>query len=132
MGATIKCNQTERHAISQILLERLKKVIEQIDEDENCVSVYETEEGLSIDYPTGEIYGRASDYVQAIPNVFIEIKKKYPEIEVRGIAYEYETVSEATFGPFFYCKTTDSDLTVTYKWQICESCGSVIEKGNFL
>lgn len=127
MAATIKCEQVQKQEIKEILLKKLGDMMDSIREDEDCVSVTETEEGLSVDYPIGEIYGYSSDYVQSIPYIFKDLKKKYPSIEVWGIAYEYETISAGTFGPLFYCKSTDSDLTVTFDWQECAQCGKIIE-----
>ena len=56
-----------------------------------------------------------------------ELKKKYGDIAIRGIAYEYETIQEATFGPFFYCTENDTELTVTFEWQECANCGEIVE-----
>ena len=127
MAATIKCEKSQIQEIKEILLKELGEMMDSINEDEGCVSVTETEDGLSVEYPIGEIYGYTSDYVQSIPYIFKDLKKKYPSIEVWGIAYEYETICAATFGPLFYCKSTDSDLTVTFDWQECAQCGAIIE-----
>ena len=131
MPATIKCNNTAKDGIKIFLLEELGERIDGIDEDVDAVSVKETEEGLKVDYPVGEIYGYASDYVQGIPAVFEKIKEMYPDVEIYGFAYEYEQIQAYTFGPLFYCKSDDTELTVTYEWQQCAACGKVIETEAF-
>lgn len=80
MAATIKCEQAQKQEIKEILLKKLGDMMDSIREDEDCVSVTETEEGLSVDYPIGEIYGYSSDYVQSIPYIFKDLKKKYPSM----------------------------------------------------
>ena len=131
MAATIKCDNSARNEIKIFLLEELSKRMEGINEDVDAVSVKETEDGLEVEYPIGEIYGYASDYVQGIPPVFDKIKKMYPNIEIYGFAYEYEEIQAYTFGPLFYCKSDDTELTVTYEWQQCAACGRIIETEAF-
>ena len=128
MPATIKCNNKIKSEIKSYLLEELCNLMESIREDEDAVSVEEVSDGFIIEFPIGEIYGFASDYVQNIPYIFDNLKKTYGEIEINGIAYEYETRQEATFGPYFYCTCEDSELTVTYEWQECASCRKIVEE----
>lgn len=98
-----------------------------IRKDSDAVVVDEFEGGLEIAFPIGEVYGYAADYVQTIPYIFEDLKKKYEDIAIRGIAYEYEAVQEYTFGPFFYCTENDAELTVTFEWQECTICGEISE-----
>ena len=127
MPATIKCDNQIKSEIKSYLLEEFHSLMEKIRKDEDSVSVEDVADGLNVEFPIGEIYGSASDYVQDIPYIFDNLKKTYSEIEINGIAYEYETRQEATFGPFFYCTSDDSELTVTYEWQECVSCGKIME-----
>lgn len=87
MPATIKCNNKIKSEIKSYLLEELCNLMESIREDEDAVSVEEVSDGFIIEFPIGEIYGFASDYVQNIPYIFDNLKKTYGEIEINGIAY---------------------------------------------
>ena len=91
----------------------------------------EIDGGLEVTFPIGEIYGYSSDYVQNISYVFAGLKKKYPDIAICGLAYEYETIQEATFGPYFHCTAEEKELNVTYEWQECATCGKVITTDAF-
>ena len=127
MSAIIKCSNAIKEEIKSYCLSEIGALMQSIREGADAVTAKVHDDGLEIAFPIGEIYGYTSDYVQALPNVFKELKKKHPDIAVRGIAYEYETVSEATFGPYFYCAAEDKDLTVTFEWQECAVCGNIIE-----
>lgn len=127
MPATIKCNNANKEEIKAYCLSEIGALMESIREDSDAVTVEVLDDGLEITFPIGEIYGYTSDYVQNIPFIFKELKKKYPDIAIHGIAYEYETVSEVTFGPFFYCAAEDNDLTVTFEWQECAVCGKIVQ-----
>ena len=127
MPATIKCNNANKEEIKAYCLSEIGALMESIRENSDAVAVEVLNDGLEITFPIGEIYGYSSDYVQNIPFIFKELKKKYPDIAIHGIAYEYETVSEATFGPLFYCAAEDNDLTVTFEWQECAVCGKIVQ-----
>ena len=127
MAATIKCKSSIKNDIKDYILKEIGNLMESIRESAEDVVVDEFEGGLEVIFPIGEIYGYASNYVQNIPYVFEELKKKYRDIAIRGIAYEYETIQEYTFGPFFYCTEDDAELTVTFEWQECANCGEIIE-----
>ena len=127
MPATIKCNNQIKSEIKSYLMEELGGLMGKIRKEVDAVSLEEVSDGLNVEFPIGEIYGAASDYVQDIPYIFDDLKRTYNEIEINGIAYEYETRQEATFGPFFYCTCEESKLTVTYEWQECANCGKIIE-----
>lgn len=131
MSATIRCRDSIRKDIKDYILKEMGNLMSSIREDSDAVVVDEVEGGLEIAFPVGEIYGYASDYVQNIPYIFEDLKKKYGDIAIRGIAYEYETIQEATFGPFFYCSEDDPELTITFEWQECASCGQIVETDTF-
>lgn len=127
MSAIIRCRDSIKKDIKDYILKEMGNLMSNIREESDAVVVDEFEGGLEIAFPIGEIYGYASDYVQNIPYIFKELKKKYGDIAIRGIAYEYETIQEATFGPFFYCTENDTELTVTFEWQECANCGEIVE-----
>ena len=131
MAATILCDASLREAVKSYLLTEIGNMMESIRNSADAVSIKDIDGGVQVEYPIGEVYGYASDYVQNIPYVFKELKKKYGSIAIRGIAYEYETRQEVTYGPFFYCSTIDTDLTVTFKWQECACCGKILEEDTF-
>lgn len=131
MAATITCSKSVKKEIADFLLEKIGEMMEDIREDEDSVTVEETENGLKVEYPIGEIYGYSSDYVKGIAYVFENLKEKYRDIGIYGIAYEYETISDGTFGPLFYCKPEDTKLTVTFEWQECANCGTIVEGDTF-
>ena len=125
MPASICCNPSDKQSIKFYLLTEISKMMSNICESEDAVDIRETEEGLEVEFPIGEIYGYASDYVQYMPDVFQNLKNIYPDIVIFGIVYEYETRQEVTFGPLFYCGSDDTVLTVTYEWQECACCGRI-------
>lgn len=126
MGARITCRQEIKKEISDFLLEEIGKRMESIKKGKYAVTVEETKDGLKVAYPIGEVSGFASDYVENIGYVFEDLKAKYSDISIYGIAYEYESNSAYTFGPLFYCKPEDTNLTKTFKWQICANCGTIV------
>ena len=127
MAATIQCSDSVKEDITAFLLQEIGDLMESIREEEDVVSVEETDTGLEVDFPCGEIYGYSSDYVQVMPRIFQKLKETYPDIAIYGIAYEYETITAYTFGSFFYCSAQDSTVTVTYDWQECAACGNILE-----
>ena len=127
MPATIKCKDSIKKEIKSYLLEELGELMEQIRESFYEVSIEESADGLEIEFPIGEIYGYSSDYVQSVAYVFANLKKKYTDISIYGIAYEYETITAGTFGPLFYCQEEDTELNITFEWQECACCGEIIE-----
>lgn len=132
MPATIFCTQEVKDELSAILSQKLGALMDSIQEDEESILIEETADGLNVDYPTGEIYGYTSDYVQALPHVFRQLKKSYPAIGVEGLVYEYETITCATFGAYFHCAPEDKTLTIDLdNWQECATCGNVVEGDTF-
>lgn len=129
MPAIVMCKECDKKAIREFLQKEIDECIESIDDGE-C-TIEETETGLEIEYPVGEIYGYTSDYVQMIGSVFSLLKEKYPDVGIEGIAYEDETITACTFGPYFRCKPEDARLTMVYEWQICTECGKIIIEDTF-
>ena len=127
MAATIICKDSVKNEIREYLLKEIGDLMENIRESVDSVAVTEFEQGLEVEFPMGEIYGYASDYVQSMPYIFKALKKEYNDIAIRGLVYEYETIQEGTFGPLFYCSENDAELTVTYDWQECANCGKIVE-----
>lgn len=127
-GTHIDCAEEEIDAIREYLYKELGSLMEMIHEGQSAVSVSSSPDGLDVSYPIGEIDGYSSVYVQDIAGVFKSLKEKFPHIGILGIAYEYETVSAGTFGPYFYCSPDDKELKVTYEWQRCSICGRIFEK----
>lgn len=127
-GTHIDCAEEEIDAIREYLYKELGGLMEMIHEGQSAVSVSSSPDGLDVSYPIGEIDGYSSVYVQDIAGVFKSLKEKFPHIGILGIAYEYETVSAGTFGPYFYCSPEDKELKVTYEWQRCSICGRIFEK----
>jgi hypothetical protein len=131
MPARIKCKKENINEIKDFVMKGLIEIIEDIDAEEEDLSVTEIDDELFFEFPVGEVYGYAGDYVQLIPDIFKKIKKKYPDVEIWGLAYEDETVCAVTFGPLFYCSSTAKSLKVVYDWQQCIVCGEVLEKKAF-
>lgn len=127
MSAIIRCRDSIKKDIKDYILKEMGNLMSSIRKNSDAVVVDEFEGGLGIAFPIGEVYGYAADYVQTIPYIFEDLKKKYEDIAIRGIVYEYETVQEYTFGPFFYCTENDDELTVTFEWQECANCGEIVE-----
>lgn len=127
-GTHIICTKKDADAISAYLYKELGDLMEMIHKDHSALSISSSPDGLEVGYPIGEIYGYSSVYVQDMAEVFRTLKEKFPQIGILGIAYEYETISAVTFGPYFYCDPDDKELKVTYKWQCCSVCGKVFDK----
>lgn len=125
MPAIITCNKMQQQEIIQFLEEQLPECLRLIDDHSFCLKTTDTE--LHVLFPVGEIYGYTSDYVQCVGMLFEKLKKEYPDIGMWGVAYEYETITANTFGPFFRCKPEDKELSMTYQWQMCAQCGSVLD-----
>lgn len=125
MPAIITCNKMQQESIIQFLEKELPECLNMIDDRSFCLKTTDTQ--LHVLFPVGEIYGYTSDYVQCIGMLFEKMKKLYPDIGIWGVAYEYETITANTFGPFFRCKPEDKALTITYQWQMCAECGDVLE-----
>ena len=126
MPAIITCNKMQQQEIIQFLEEQLPECLRLIDDHSFCLKTTDTE--LHVLFPVGEIYGYTSDYVQCVGMLFERLKKAYPDIGIWGVAYEYETITANTFGPFFRCKPEDKELNITYQWQMCAQCGSVLDE----
>ena len=125
MPAIITCNKMQQQSIIQFLEKELPEYLNMIDDRSFCLKTTDTQ--LHVLFPVGEIYGYTSDYVQCIGMMFEKMKKLYPDIGIWGVAYEYETITANTFGPFFYCKPEDKTLTITYQWQMCAQCGAILD-----
>lgn len=132
MGATIICREAVKEEISEILIENLQQLVDknlQLVFDE--VSVEETEDGLSVEYPMGEFYGTTYDYVEFLTDEFKKLKKKFKDIGIDGIVYEYETNMDLTQGFVFHCEPDDRELKVSSQWQLCAVCGKYFETDVF-
>ena len=131
MGAIITCSENLRSEIRKEL-HGLTEYFAQIDimedEYEEALQIEDTEDGLSVDFPCGEIYGASSSYVWGVAHFFADLKKKYPAIGIEGIAYEYETTFACTDGPYFYCNSNDAELKIVNKWQECAMCHAILEE----
>ena len=126
MPAIVKCRPEQRQPIAEFLTAKLEKYIEDIDTFDE-VSVEEIDDGLKVEFPVGEIYGYTADYVQCVGYLFEQLKADYPDVGIWGVAYEYETITANTFGPFFYCKPEDKELTTTFQWHMCAECNDVFD-----
>ena len=124
MPAFVTCDKKDREKIKEILQKELEDCVEEIDGGD--VLIEEVDDGLRVDFPVGEIYGYTSDYVQCVGYVFQGLKKNFPNIGVEGLAYEYETITAVTFGPYFHCKPEDEELTIDFEWQMCTECGKIL------
>jgi hypothetical protein len=128
MPATIRCKDSEKAEIKEILLREIGKLVDLTNIDNgDPVTVEETEDGLQIDYPSDQIYGNYIDYVQMIPDIFQDVKNHFKDIGVHGIVYGCNKFAGEPFGPMFYCEQQDENLTVTYVWQACIICGKYVE-----
>ena len=127
MFATVICNENERKEILDFLLNSLKHETELIRSDESEVTGVVTSEGIEFEFPSGEIYGKTWDWIQAVEDAFSEAKKTWPDIAVDGLVYAEETVVYATNGLRFRCEAEDDDLTVVTDWQECAVCGKIVE-----
>lgn len=127
MSATIICSEQIKNEIQKQLLAELKPLMKKIEQDEGQIKIEETETGLSIEYPIGEISKNAKDYVQDVEDIFKQLKVKHKDIGIYGIAYENEKTDPGLFGPLFHCSPEDEELIVTDDWQKCASCGSIVE-----
>ena len=97
-----------------------------------ALGITETEEGLSVDFPIGAVYGECvNTYPESISDAFRELKKKYPGIGIQGECYTYETVSAYTYGVVFHCEPEDAELTVVDHWQECVVCGKILDSDTF-
>lgn len=124
MPAFVVCDKKDKEKIKEILQKELEECVEEIDGGE--VLITDNDTGIEVEFPIGEIYGYTSDYVQCVGYTFDKLKRDFPNIGIEGIAYEYETITAVTFGPYFHCKPEDKDLTIIYEWQICTECGKII------
>lgn len=137
MAAVITCPETLKEAILTDLEDKenefsLINIVSKLDfSEEDDLIIKETKDGMEILFPVGEIYGQTTDYVDCVTDVFSELKKKYPNIGIRGECYFYETVCAGTTGPIFYCKPSDASLTVVDRWQRCCVCGKILETDTF-
>lgn len=127
MAATILCTDTLKEPIRKFLLEQMEEELDRIDEDLDSLTITETETGLEVTFPVGEIYGYTYDYVVGVSETFKCLKDTHPEIGITGLVYEFETVSAVTCGFYFRCQPTDTKLTVTDRWQICTMCDHILE-----
>lgn len=127
MLAEIICSEKERNEILEFVLTSLKRATEYLRSDESEAVGTLSDDGIGFDYPSGEIYGRTWDWIQAVADVFAEAKRKWPDSAVDGLVYAYETISCATSGLRFRCGAEDDALTVTADWQECAVCGRIIE-----
>ena len=131
MQTKIICNEDVKKEIVEKIREELVEAISLIDCIEDEIEVEDIEGGVNVEYPVGDIFGMAWDYVERINDFFCELKSLYPEIGVSGIAYEYDTMCYSTGGFYFHCEPTDKSVESTQAWQICESCGQIISSDTF-
>ena len=129
MPAVVRCNEKDKKSIKEFLQKEIDECIESIDDGE-CI-IEESNIGLEVEFPIGEIYGYTSDYVQMIGSVFSLLKEKFPDVGIEGVAYEYETITAGTFGPYFRCEPEDKYLDITYEWQACTECGKIVLEDTF-
>ena len=127
MPATIYCREEQKEDIKSIVMKGLLEAIKCTRCDSDEISYEYKSWGIDFEFPIGEIYGYTSDYVQMIPDIFREVKQKYKDVGIWGLAYEYETVTAITFGPLFYCEPEDLNIKIVYKWQECDICGDIVE-----
>jgi hypothetical protein len=126
MPATIKCKKENKKEITEFLQKELVNLLDMISEEEYTVFVDETDDGLKVEFPYGEIYGYIGDYSYAVADAFKRLKEKYNDIAVEGLVYAYETIVCFTSGLYFYCKEEDPELTITADWQECAVCGRIV------
>lgn len=131
MPATVWCKDEQKKEIKEYLTKELVDLLDMINEFDDMVDVSETDYGFHVEFPHGEIYGYSFDYVCCVSEVFKDLKKKYNDIAIDGIAYEYETITCMTCGFYFHCKETDKELHVTNDWQECAACCDVVEGETF-
>lgn len=122
----ILCCSAEKQEIKEFLSNRLKDLMELIaaDESEWCIS--ETDDAVCVNLPCGDIARNGAVYVDAVPRVFAELKKAFPTLGISGVIYEFDKEASATYGPVFFCEPSDSELTVSYDWQMCAHCGKIV------
>lgn len=130
MGATIICKDSVKAELSEILVREINGLVEEISTIEE-VSVVETPDGLRVEYPMGEIYGQAYDYVEMLPSIFKKLKKGFKDIGIDGIVYEYEINTAMTLGFVFHCKPKNAELKISDRWQLCAVCKNYFETDVF-
>lgn len=110
MAAIVTCEKGLQREISVYLQTEIAEYLEDTDRDLDAIDIVETENGLEVSYPVGEIYGYDRDYVEGVGHVFKMLKKKYKGIGVRGVIYHIFKYSGQPAGVYFCCQP--EDLTI--------------------
>ena len=141
MAAVITCPETLKKAIITDLEDKenessLMSIVLRLDSsDEDDMEIKETEAGLEVYYNAGEVYYEkgAFDgyYHESVTGAFAALKKKYPEIAIRGLCHEEIPKWGYICGTYFYCDSNMSTLASSTRWQICAGCGDVIDYDTF-